>query len=296
MDVYDKLGLNAVVDMVRLLGENTDVQHASKSFTYNGVKYDVIKLGNFLNISSEQGKALSVLIDATSTKTKDSQGRTITYLTHDVDANYLLPGDDWLNFHSKLALDEGFEPFKNVSRHDLLKTFEFSYMSNDDRKLGSLPLTFDYVRLTDEYKTVNFCGELIKVDNMNITSDGNKVLSYFGQKLPSMETIKSFNPDLDKIRIKSFVKNGTFSDITKEAINEIDRIFDNKKLFYKDIQDYYKDGIKDVKKAINIRNKTINGMNNMFSKEELYTCLDVISNAIYENKDYNKENVLKKSL
>ena len=209
MDLDKDLNLNSVVEIVKMLAANTEVEQASRCFSHNGVKYAVVKSGNSFTIKTSEGKELSVLIDYQRIKDdRPRNGLDVYYDKHTVDATWAIGDDEYLNLFSTIALDEGYTSFENIQRHNLHETgsFEFSFVNAANEKVAELSTTLNGVKLAGKTHKYTFNGDTITTDNMVINLDNLKLLQLDGQKVPSMKTIISFNVEKEKKTINNFVK------------------------------------------------------------------------------------------
>lgn len=287
MDFDKDLNLNSVTEIVKLLGVTTDVAQASRSFTYNGVKYDVVKSGNSLTIKSSEGKELSVIIDNTKTKSDEKRnGLDVYYDKHTVDVSYALDNDEYFNLLSTIALDEGYEAFANIERHNLheSKCYEFSFVSGQNEKIAELSPTLDSVKLEGKAHKYVFGKSTIKTDDMVIDRDNFRLSILEEKPVPSMQTILSFNPDHDMSRIKNYVKNKNFHTVSKEIIESIDSLYADKVRFFGRVKAYYNNEVMDVKAADSILKRAKAGVKKLLTTDEIDTCVSVIRDIILEKQ------------
>jgi len=297
-DTYKVLCLNEVVDMVHLLGEYTDVELEHADFDKNGIHYSIDKVDNAFLVRSSEDKTFAIMVEATKEVVEKSE-RTEIYLNHLVDVNYFLTAGTALKLNSYISLPEGYKSFTNIYRHNLFEhgKYELSYYGNTDEKEATISTTFDDVKLKDRFTTYHFHNDYIETDNKKISTDGNELIEYLGNSIPSMEDVNSFDAEALRKMARIVGMNELFKPISDSVVDAINRNIESQKVYFDDIKDFYNNEKKDVKKAIELRKSVIEGTKNLLSDEELRDCIHAIAPKLALRREYNSNNnVLKKSL
>ena len=296
MDLDKDLHLNEITEIVILLGANTEVAQASKSFTYEGVKYDVLKCGNVFGIRTSQGKELTVSINNTLENSgKSVNGLTVIYDTHKVEVDYSFENGEGINLTSNMSLDTGYEGFKSMCRHNLHETdcYTLSFVSADNEKVAELSSTLASVKLAGKTITYTFKGDTISADIQDskiISADNYRLITLHGKMVPSMKTITSFDGPHDLKRIKNRVKNGNYHTVSKEIIDGLDALYADKQSYFDEVKKYYEEEVKDVMAAKSIRKRAEEGVKTILTENEINICINAIQPVIEEKqKEVKKE-------
>ncbi len=275
MELFNDLSLKEISYIVNILGESTDINYLTNSIQVGDKIITYRKIGNELSIDSSTGEKVSVRIEYSSRDEKDFRGSLMKVLSHKVMADYILKDCTEIILSNDISLPEGYKAFENVQRHDLLNGLRVVYIDKDD-KFISVSLGGDKICLKDIDKMYEFTQDGIISGNKKISLDGDKLIMTNGNPAPSLDTVESFDLDKEKERIKKF--SNMDSDIhpfTKDALDMAVRDLDRKNRTVNSIKEFYKDEIKNVRRAIRIRNDFIDGVKNgVLTTDEL----DAISN------------------
>ena len=277
MDLYDKLNLNEIVELVRIIAYAKNIDDYEKTI-YNGdIIYNITKLNNKIIISSSEGKMLEVSCYDETKVSKDKH----EYTDHIVDVNYKLSENEHLNLLSNVSYDYYYS-LANILRHNLYECYRLDYLK-DNIKDAELTFGFDTIKL-DNNKTYEIDNNRIKEGNKIISLEDNKLLKLYGKDLPSMEIINSFNFSKEQEILKQYMDNKKLHPFTRDVIEDSFKLLNNKNKLIDEIKTYYKDDIKNVEKAKNIRVRVQNGINNnLFTKEELSMVIEALKDYIFGN-------------
>ena len=264
MEIFTKLGLKEVASIIGTMGKNTDKDVISENDIFvDGKKYSYYKMGNELIICDDEGIKNKIKINYSKTQGKDYRNNDITYLNHEVSIDYILENGDFINIYNNIGLDEGYETFENVNRHDLINGVRTKYCDSKGKELASFTLELGKICLKDNNKVYEFTDTGILSGNRVISLDGERLISISGFDAPTKEEAESFNINKEKEIIRDFLKtNPNIHSFTKEILEDSIGKLDRKERYAKDIINYYNDDLKEIKKAINIREKLINYFEN----------------------------------
>ena len=268
MELFIDLGLKEIASIIGRMGLTTDINELHGEVELNGIKYNYEKHGNEFKVTDSLGHQTNIKINYSEEETKDDYNRTIRYLRHDVSMDYLLKNGDYINLSNNIGLDSGYESFENVHRHDIISGVRTKYCDKDGKEVASFGLGLDRICLKDKNKLYEFNEDGIKCGNRIITLDGNTLVSISGSEIPNLDVINSFNLEKEQDKLRKIAEESDLHPFTKEILDDSIRKLDRKERFVKDIVDYYNTDIKDVRNAIEIRNRIINGIeSSLISKE-----------------------------
>jgi len=292
MDIYDKLNLNEIVEIVKLIANTTDINEFEKKLYIGDIDYDIIKYDNTIIISSSEGKKLEVSLESKKVK-KIIQNRDITYLNNYVNVKYKLNDNEKLNLISKISLDDNFDVFKYIERDNLYENYLFNYL-NDDVVKACMSIDLSTIRL-DKYKVYDFYGDSVIEGNKEISLNNDKLIKLSGRNIPNMDVINSFDLNNEKQKLNDFLEKKDIHPFTKELVEEIDKLLDIKQKFVEDVKNFYKYDIKEFEKVKLINKSITSGINkNFFTKDELSLIIDSV--GYYLDNNDSKKLELNKSI
>jgi hypothetical protein len=300
-DTYEILTLNEVVRMIHLLGEYEDVCHVKLDYNYNGNEYIAYKVDNSFILESSNGKKFIINVNADKEVVEKSD-RTEIYLSHTVDVGYMLKPNSSLRLTSQIGLDEGIKSFTNVYRHNLFDDYTLAYYDENDELSGKVSTTFDDVQLKDSYNKYHFNEDSIETTNKVISRDGNELVKYFDKPVPSMDVVNSFDADMLRKKAELVGIEGLFSPIDDSTVKAIKNNIEVQKVYFDGIKDFYNNEVKEIKRAIEVRDKVLEGTERMFTCDEMKQFVNAMSEELKQKREtYNSEDriinpVKKKSL
>ena len=285
METFIRLGLKEIASIVGTLGLNTNIEHLGPNdININGKTFNYEKDGNNLIVKDDNQTLLIVSINAGKEESKDFMGRKITSLSHEVSINYFLEDGSFINFYNNIPLYEGYEAFENVQRHDLLSNLKTTYCDNNGKELAYFDLGVSRIRLTENNHQYGFFDDGVTYSNKMLTLEGDKLISLAGSKAPSLEEAKSFNKSEEEEKIRKFLRDSKdLHPFTKKVLNEAIDNLSFKEGYSKEIIDCYSKDMKDVRKAIAIRNQLIKGIENFPLSIEAFQEID----TDFRNKTQN---------
>jgi hypothetical protein len=290
MDEYKFLNLNNVVDIVRLLASNKEINNANCIFVKDGVNYQVLKKDNSIVFKSDNGKYMSVEIDAFDIN--DISIKNPDYKELCINTTYLLNNKSLLTMCSHPSLDGNFSNLCDIARHNLFEKMTIDYTNSNGELEGSLSVDFKHVRVYGKEninRIYSFTSNRIENNEISTTLDGETLLELDGKELPDNKIIMSFNPLLEKKRINDYFKKEDLHPFMTEFVSYADEYIDNKKKYIDRINNYYTNEKHIVQKAISIRDNVIDSSEKMFTEDELKTCIEKIKEDINKRKDTNDE-------
>ncbi len=270
MELFIDLGLKEIAGIIGRMGVTTDINELNGEVELNGVKYNYEKHGNEFKVTDSLGHQTNIKINYNEEETKDDYNRTVKYIRHDISLDYLLNNGDYINLSNNIGLEPGYESFENVHRHDIMNGVRTKYCDKYGKEIASFGLGLDRICLKDNNKLYEFNKDGIKCGNRIITIDGNSLVSISGNEIPSLDIINTFDLEKEQNKLRKIVEESNLHPLTNEIMEESIRRLERKERFVKDIVDYYNTDIKEVRNAIDIRNKIINGIeDSLISKEGL---------------------------
>ena len=257
MELFCDLGLRDVSSIVGTLGRTTDKKSYNAIYTLNGVDYRIDKVNNTLVIRSSDNKEMSINVNAYEEMGKDAYNRDIKYVHHEVTVDYYLPNGDKIHLFNDIPLYEGYESFENVQRHDLMKGLRISYIPRDEEELEtSYNMDLSKVCFKGSNKVYEFNNKGIVVNNRVVSSDGETLLYVSDEPVVDRAILDSFNLESEQKRIDKFLKdNPDLHPFTKEELDNASRRLTRKERYVNGINDFYKEEMPGIKKAIVAREK-----------------------------------------
>ena len=264
MEAFEKLGLKEVAGLIGILGKNHDIDKIDKTeIIINDRKYYYSKNGDSLLIESEDGKALEVSVKSTETEGVDYQNRKVVYQKHEVDARYYLKENETIRIHNEIPLYGDYEAFENVQRHDLMRGLSYKYSDRYGKDIATFQSDVDRICLNGDNTIYEFTDNGITFGNKLVTLDGNNLLSISGEEAPSIHDIYSFDLEKERTKVGKILEdNQNLHPFTRELIEEAYRKLDRKERYAKNIESFYLKDIKNVRKAISIRNYLMHSIEN----------------------------------
>lgn len=281
METFIKLGLKEIASIIQTMGVSTDINSldGKVDFVDNSIKYE--KEGNKLVATSEDDRKTTIEISTSEETTKDFLDKVITFLYHKIAINYYLHDGSRVELTNFLSINEDFGGFTNIQRHDLLNGLKVKYYDNEGKEKASFSPELDKLCLEDDNKIYEFYEDGITCGNKIISLEGDALVLLKGGEAPSLEDIESFDVDKEKRRIEVFIKNNpSLHRFTKEALDDTLRLLDRKNRYAKEVKEFYDEDIKGVRKAIALRNKVINGIENEIITDKE---MEEISNSFRES-------------
>jgi len=300
MDIYKYLNLNGVVDIVRLIADNSNISQASCTFENNGVNYQVCKKDNSISIKSDDGKYMQIEVDAISISDSNPDYKDIY-----ISSMYLLNNNSYITMISHPMLEGNFSNLSSIARHNLFEEYTIDYSNSNKEIEGSVSLDFNQIRVYGKdgvSRRYSFTPNGIGNAEITTTLDGDTLLALDGNELPEDTVLMSFNPTMEKKKLHNSYDGEDIHPFMKEFIQYADDFIDRKKAYVDRISNYYAHEKNIIKKAIDIRNNLINSSNKMFTSEELNNCINGLQEDINKRKNNNEKNerdrvkVIKKSL
>jgi hypothetical protein len=279
MELFIDLGLKEISNIINRMGLTTGT-NVSGEIEYNGVKYNYDKTGNTFVIVDSNGKMTRISIDYNEKEGKDAYNRDVKYVNHEVSIDYLLNNGESINLSNNIGLEPGYESFENVHRHDILDGLRTKYCDRNGKEIASFGLELNKICLKNNDQIYEFTKDGIACGKRLITLDGSTLVSVSGNETPSKETVESFNLKEEQAKVQKFIdESNDLHPFTKEALEDSIRKLDRRERYVKDIVDYYNTDIKDVRKAINIRNILLNSVKESIIDNKV---LEEISDDFYE--------------
>ena len=258
--MFVRLGLKEVADVIKTLGISSDIMYLHGNIDVNGKLYIYEKKGNQLTITGEDGKSVTIGINYSEEKAKDYQNRDVLYLKHEVSIDYKLEDGHHITFYRDIPLERGYESFENVNRHDLLSGVKTGYVGKDGEE-ASFSVGLNKVCFNGSKKVYEFTSDGIICGNRLITVDGGQLVSISGEVTPGLDEAKSFDLIKERAKIENFLKSGVqLHPFTREMLKDAYRKLDRKDRYAKDIIHYYDEEIGEVRKALEVRNNIISGI------------------------------------
>ena len=156
MEVFMKLGLKEVANIIKTLGVSTEIPYMHGGMYVNGKLHIYEKKGNTLTIKTEEGKSVSVAVDCSVEEHTDKHGNHYELPKHQVYFEYGLSNGQLLAFSKVLPLDGYYEGFEDVNRHDLLTGTTTSYVDQDGRDVASFSTELTNIQLAKSENTFVF--------------------------------------------------------------------------------------------------------------------------------------------
>lgn len=283
MELFVELGIKEIASIINRMGLITDT-NVNGEVEVNGNKYYYSKEGNTFVIGDETGKGLRIGINYSEQMGKDAYNRDVKYVKHDVSIDYLLSDEDYINLSNDIALDPGYESFENIQRHDILRGVRSAYCNKFGKEVATFGLDLDRICLKENNNIYEFNKDGIKCGNKIISIDGNNLVSISGEEIPNIETVLSFGVTKEQDKVRDIIAKENLHPFTKEALEDTIRLLDRKNRFAKNIVNYYNTDIKEVRKAIEIRNKIQNSVKgNVIDKD----VIEKIAEDFYNKTDIN---------
>lgn len=206
------------------------------------------------------------------------------FLNHSVAINYCLEDGSRLELTNNLSLDEGYGGFSDVQRHDLLDGLKTKYYDQEGKEAAFFSRELERVHLTGNNITYEFTDEGIICGNKKVTLDGEELL------FESRKEVENFDVVKEKNRIEKFIQdNGDMHKYTREALEKSLKHLDKKAAYTKEIASFYNDDIKNVRRAISIRNKVLSAVKNeIMNVTELADIGIALRNNINGKRKINK--------
>lgn len=286
MERFIELGLKEIASIIQTLGEKNDVHEIVTMTEIGGKPISFRKKNNKLDISSPDGRKMSIAINYSEKEERDYQNRKIVYTSHEVHVTYYLADGRKIVLSNDMPLERGYEGFKRVQRHDLLRGLNCKYFDKEGKELASFSLELEKICLKDNNRVCSFSEEGINYCNKLISLDGEDVLSISGTPIPAIEDLQSFDVEKEKQRIvKLRDESENLHPFTREVLDDSLRLLDRKERTTKDILSFYQNELGDVRRAIEIRNKVEDALDKeTFKADELGT----ISNMVREKACVSK--------
>lgn len=274
MGLYDKLNLNEVVELVRILTESRNISDFEKDLYIGDVVYCITKFDNTVVVSSSEGKRIQVSIYETERESKEHE----KYNAHIVDIKYKLSENEELNLMGFVDYDY-YESFKYLLKHNLHNSYILNYLNNNVKN-AELSIDINKIKLNN-CKTYNLEGNTIKGNNKVISYDDDKLLNLNGINVPNLDIINSFDLKKEEKKLNQFIDNNVIHPFTLELIEDTKKLLDSKQKFINEVKSYYENEINDVKKVKQIKNNITNGINNyFFKKDELSLIIDSLNSYL----------------
>ena len=268
MENFIKLGLQEITGIMGTLGRTTNIESLNKEYEVDGITYSCIKDGNNLVITSSDGRAMSIGINAYTIV--DDKNPDIKYDHHEVNIDYYLSNGERINLFNDIGLYEGYDQYENVARHDLMKGLVLTYIDKYCRKVATFNLDTSRIDLPN-HKTFEFTPEGIKYGNKTLSLDGKELILIGSEKASSKEEAERFDIEDERKMIDSFINGYDLHEYSKEVLRDAYTNLDRKDWYAKEITRFYNEDLKDVRKAINVRNKINRAFDNdVITNDALY--------------------------
>lgn len=156
MEVFMKLGLKEVANVIKTLGVSTEIPYMHGNVDVDGKLHIYEKKGNRLTITSEEGKYVGVEVDCQVVERRDIHGNSFELPQHKVYFEYGLANGQLLAFSKELVLDGLYEGFEDVNRHDLLTGTDTRYVDRDGNDVASFSTELTNIQLPNSENTYIF--------------------------------------------------------------------------------------------------------------------------------------------
>ena len=268
-EMFIKLGLKEISDTFGIIGVANEIDRASGVVDLGNQMIDYGKHGNKLIIATSDGRRIDANVVISKRKEKDNRNNDVERFYHEVSADYYLKKGDKIRIYNEFVLDGGYESFENIQRHDLMKGLRTSYIDKDGKEVATFNIGLDKVCLKDNNLIYEFTNDGIKYKNKLVSLDGNGLLTVNGNPVPSKEDLESFdyNKEYDKL-FELINNNEGLHKFTAEALLEAPRKLSARNREIKNYKDYYSNEIDNVREAISLRNRMIEGMEKEIIKPE----------------------------
>jgi hypothetical protein len=259
--MFEKLGLKEIASLISVMGESYGSGPIIGEIEYDGKHYTYDKEDDLMIITCDDGKKMSIKLNCKNERVKEND-REVIYCEHSVDVDFYKEDGSRINLYNRISTPEiGYEGFEGVQRHDLLGNNEHRKLDiNRINACGKKEARFDVnmtsVTIGEDYNKYEFTDKGIEHNNTLISLDGEELVTMYGSKVPDRNLVDTFNSEQEKDKVATLAYEmnlHTFtSSIVKRAIEQIDL----KEDFVKDVREFYKNGIKEVRNAIKLRSET----------------------------------------
>lgn len=261
MELFTKLGLKEVADIVGTLGRHTDVECAQGTVEVDGKRYFYEKDGNKLSIIDSEGKKVKIGINYSEETYKDEYQRDIHVLKHEVKAKYTLPNGDSIRLYNNVGLNPGYEAFENVQRHDLMRGISMKYCSATGEEVASFSLGLERVCKAGTKTMFDFEDNTIKVGNRTVSMDGKTLLAIGGSPVPSKKVAEDFNIKEAETKIQKFLDmTPELHEFARTEVEDAMRKLTKWKRYADSILEFYKEDSAPIQEIVEIRNRLIAGV------------------------------------
>ena len=274
MEIFTNLGLKEISSIINRMGviTGTDV---SGEIEYDGVKYNYEKSDNNFIITSSNGKMVKISINYNQREGKDDYNRDIPIVNHEVSIDYLLRNEDYINLSNNIDLEPGYESFERIHSSDIINGLRTKYCDNTGKEVASFGLDLHRICLKDNDQIYEFNENGITCGKRVITLDGSTLVSVSGGETPSRELAESFDLKKEQEKLQKILdERKDLHPFTVEAVEDSIRKLDRRERYVKDIVDYYNTDIKDVRRAIDIRNKLLDVQEDIIDRRALNEIAD----------------------
>lgn len=260
MELFTQLGLKEVASIAGTLGVSTDVLSLQDTIEVNGKRYYYEKEGNKLTILGDGGKKFTIEIDYSSRRGKDYQDRDVVYLSHELKSKFTFPNGEGIILYNDISLNPGYEAFENVQRHNLMDGLKTTYTDETGTTIASFPLGLNKIHLLSNDTAYEFTDKGIITGNRTITVEGDKLISISGEEVPEFDELKSFDLESERAKIENFMQTTDLHSFTKEILEDAKRKLESKGRYTKKVIDYYGNDLKQVQRAVAVREKIEKGI------------------------------------
>ena len=258
--MFEKIGLKEIAAIVSVMGESYGTGPIIGEVEVDGKIYSYDKEDDITVVTCSDGRKMSIKINSTTERERDSFNREIVYCNHDVNVDYYKEDGSRINLYNKLSLNEGYEGFEGVQRHDLLAGLAVNRINACGKKEASLNIDLSKVTMGDDYNKYVFTEKGIEHGNNLISLDGEELKMIFGSKIPDKALIDSFDAEKEKAKVEKLAFEMGLHDFTSSIIKKTLDQIDTRNSYIQSIRKFYKEEIKDVRKAIKLREETSKDM------------------------------------
>ena len=283
--MFEKIGLKEIASLISVMGESFGTGVYSGEVEVDGKKYTYDKEDDLMVIKCDDGRKMSIKLNSTTERVRDNLNREVVYCNHDVNVDYYKEDGSRINLYTKLALNEGYEGFEGVQRHDLLRGLEVNRINSCGKKEASFDLELNKVSFGEDYNKYVFTPTGIEHGNNFISLDGEELVLMYGSKIPSKELIDSFDAKKEKAKVELLANEMGLHDFTTSIVKKTLDQIDTKDNYISSIRKFYKEETKDVRKAIKLREEAQKDMDKYtFGPEPLEKMSTIIRQEYLNNR------------
>ena len=290
MELFIKLGLKEIAEIIQTLGASHHISDYSGLIEVNGKQYHIMKEKNELIITTQDGRNMCIGINYEEKYIKGYQDKDMVFTKHQAEVDYYFNDGSSVNLKNQMELGRGYDGFRSVQRHNLMNGLGCKYYNQNGEPVASFNLGLEKICLNGSKKVYEFTKDGIVYGNKLVSLDGDKLLLLSGSEVPGIEAMETFDVDKEKEKIRAFADESVeLHPFTKEALEDATRLLDRKDRKVQEVLKFYEEDLKELRKAIAIRNK-IEFLTNedVIRPEELEDVSRALREKLVPEKGYSK--------